>query len=194
MTLEEYVLTYTGTTDSGEEGIVCNIPDYYNRYIKPLEKRFEEYNFYGSRTVICCFHEDHDPSLGLINHRFLSDVKIYHCFGCGAVGTVIRMHQYIQDKYYNRKLTDIESAKEVAELFEVPLDDFEEFEDDDFNGKYISTMKRIDKLKTSYSSNNFSQDLLNLRKREDLNTIDKLNALNTECIKMIATTKKLYQN
>ena len=84
MSLEEFILTYRGTTDSGEQGIVCNIPDYYERYVKPLDKRFSEYSLYSSRTVICPLHNDTDPSLGLINHRFLTDVKIYHCFGCGA--------------------------------------------------------------------------------------------------------------
>ena len=48
-------------------------------------------------------------------------VNLYHCFGCNASGTVIRMHQHIQKKYYNRELTEPESCKELASLFNIPL-------------------------------------------------------------------------
>lgn len=191
MRLEEFILTYRGTTDSGEQGIVCNIPDYYERYIKPLDKRFAEYNFYGSRTVICPIHNDTDPSMGLINHRFLSDVKIYHCFGCGASGTIIRLHQYIQDLYYNKKLTEDESCKDLASLFNIPLDDFDEIAEDDYEGRYMATLKRLSKLNKSYTIREYSSELLNIRK-SNIPLEDKLSRINSESIKMIATHKKLY--
>lgn len=192
MSLEEYILTYRGTTDSGTEGIVCNIPDYYERYVKPLEKRFFEYNFYGSKTVICCFHNDTDPSLGLINHRFLSDVKIYHCFGCGTSGTVIRMHQVVQETYFKRVLTTDEACKELASLFNISLDDFDDIAEDDYEGKYVSMLKRINKLQSTYTSTEFSRDLLDLRKNQSLSEDDKLRLVNVEIVKMVATQKRLY--
>lgn len=192
MTLEEYILTYKGTNDNDEQGIVCNIPDYYERYIRPLDKRFSEYSFYGSRTVICPLHNDTDPSMGLINHRFLSDVKIYHCFGCGASGTIIRLHQIIQDTYCNRRLTEEESCKELADLFGVSLDDFSEIADDDYDGKYVDMLKRISKLQKAYTSKDYAHDLLTLRKENNLSMQDKLRLLNVESIKMISTQKRMY--
>lgn len=192
MSLEEYILTYRGTTDSGEQGLVCNIPDYYERYIKPLDKKFSEYSFYGSRTVICPLHEDTDPSMGLINHRFLQDVKIYHCFGCGASGTVIRLHQIIQDVYHNRKLSEDEACKELADLFEVPLEEFDDLAEDDYNGKYVAMLKRISKLKDAYTSRSFSQSLLDIRKNSSIDDNERLRLVNVESIKLIATQKKLY--
>ena len=192
MSLEEFILTYRGTMDNGEQGIVCNIPDYYERYIKPLDKKFSEYNFYGSRTVICPLHNDTDPSMGLINHRFLTDVKIYHCFGCGASGTVIRLHQFIQDLYHSRKLTEDESCKELADLFGISLSDFDDIAEDDYDGKYVAMLKRIHKLQKSYTIREYSQSLIDLRKNGSLNLPDKLTLLNNESIKMIATQKRLY--
>lgn len=191
MTLAEYILTYTGTTDNGKQGIVCNIPDYYEKFVKPLDKRFAEYNLYGSRTVICPLHDDTDPSFGLINHRFLSGVKIYHCFGCGASGTIIRLHQLIQDIYHNKKLSDEEACKDLADLFNIPINDFEEVDSDDYDSKYMQTLKKIDRLKKVYTIKTFSDTLLDIRKA-DMPSIEKLNALNIESVKMIATQKKLY--
>lgn len=191
MSLEEFILTYRGTTDSGEQGIVCNIPDYYERYVKPLDKRFSEYSLYSSRTVICPLHNDTDPSLGLINHRFLTDVKIYHCFGCGASGTIIRLHQFIEELYHGRRLNEQESCNELADLFGISLEDFEEIADDDYDGKYVAMLKRINKMKNAYTIKTFSTELLNIR-GSDMTLEDKMRLLNNESIKMIATQKKLY--
>lgn len=191
MSLEEFILTYRGTTDSGEQGIVCNIPDYYERFVKPLDKRFSEYSLYSSRTVICPLHNDTDPSLGLINHRFLTDVKIYHCFGCGASGTIIRLHQFIEELYHGRRLNEQESCNELADLFGISLEDFEEIADDDYDGKYVAMLKRINKMKNSYTIKTFSTELLNIR-GSDMTLEDKMRLLNNESIKMIATQKKLY--
>lgn len=191
MSLEEFILTYRGTTDSGEQGIVCNIPDYYERYVKPLDKRFSEYSLYSSRTVICPLHNDTDPSLGLINHRFLTDVKIYHCFGCGASGTIIRLHQFIEELYHGRRLNEQESCNELADLFGISLEDFEEIADDDYDGKYVAMLKRISNMKNSYTIKTFSTELLNIRS-SDMTLEDKMRLLNNESIKMISTQKKLY--
>ena len=53
MTLEEYILTYKGITSSGDEGFVCNIADYYDKYVMQLDNKFKERSLNGSRLVIC---------------------------------------------------------------------------------------------------------------------------------------------
>lgn len=192
MKLEEYILTYRGITSTGEDGIVCNIPDYYDKVIKPLDKRFSEYSFYNNRTVICPLHTDTDPSLGLIRHRFLQDVKVYHCFGCGASGTIIRLNQHIKDLYFNVKLTEEESCRDLAEIFGVSLDEFDSISEDDYDSKYVDTLKRINKAQSEYTVKDFSRNLLDIRKNIDINLLDKLKLLNSESVKIISTKKKLY--
>lgn len=192
MTLENYILTYKGIDDSGKEGIVCNIPDYYDRYVKQLRDKFSDCSFHANKLVICCFHDDNDPSLGLINHRHYDGVKVYHCFGCGSSGTVIRMHQIIEEMYHNRKLSETEACYELAKLFNIPLDNIKELADDDFEGKYARSMMKIDRLQYSYTIREYSDKLLELRKSEPLGSNSLLDKVNNENIKMIATHKKLY--
>lgn len=193
MTLSEYILTYKGKTDSGEDGLVCNIPDYYDRYIRPLDKRFKDYSLKGSKLVICCFHDDTDPSLGLIRHRFLTDVKVYHCFGCGSSGTVIRMHQIIQEMYHNVRLTEEEACRDLSRLFNIPLDQFNVRAEDDYEGKYFDLLAKVSSLKGAYTSTDYARDLLNLRGIQNMSVDHKLHQLNIETIKMIATHKRLYE-
>lgn len=188
MTLEEYILTYKGITLKGEEGFVCNIADYYDKFIMPLDSKFREYSLNGARLVICPLHDDHDPSLGLINHRFIKGVKIFHCFGCGASGTVIRLHQLVQHKYNNKKLTEEEACMELANMFNIDISDFNELADDDYEGKYAQAMRRLNHLVND--SYNFSDYELELRQARDSSNM-VLSKCNEAMIKMIASTKLL---
>lgn len=191
MTLEEYILTYKGIVSTGDEGFVCNIADYYDKYVMQLDSKFRERSLNGSRLVICPLHDDHDPSLGLINHRFLKGVKIFHCFGCGTSGTVVRLHQLIELKYNNRKLTNEDACKELADMFNIDISSFNELVDDDYEGKYIQAMKRLDSLiKDSYTISDYELELLKARSSNDRNAI--LLKSNEALIKMVASTKNLY--
>lgn len=191
MTLEEYILTYKGITSSGDEGFVCNIADYYDKYVMQLDNKFKERSLNGSRLVICPLHDDHDPSLGLINHRFLKGVKIFHCFGCGTSGTVVRLHQLIEHKYNNRKLSDEDACKELADMFNIDISNFDELSEDDYEGKYIQSMKRLDNLiRDSYNISDYELELLNARSSSNRNTV--LSKTNEALIKMVASTKDLY--
>ena len=125
MDLIEYVLTYREKQADGTEKIVANIPDYYDKVIHNLDPKYMGRSLHVNRTVICPLHEDNDPSLGLMNHRHLKDVKLYHCFGCNSTGTIIRLHQRIVSKYEKRNITDEESCKELATIYkDVPVDIF----------------------------------------------------------------------
>lgn len=192
MTLEEFVLTYRGKTLTGDEGIVVNIADYYSQYIQHLEKKYGEYSLHGSKLVVCPLHNDNDPSFGLINHRFLKGVKMYHCFGCSKSGNVIRLHQLVQSKFYGRTLAEKDACIELAKMYELPIDDFLKNvpDDEDFESKYLNTKKHIDELKNSYTSQDFYYDL---QKAKELGVNDRtLHLLNSASVKMIATVKQLY--
>jgi len=188
MTLREYVLTY-----SVDDKIVANLFDYYERFIKGLAPRFEKYSYYTNNLVPCFFidHPDNDPSMGHIKDKHLKNVRVCHCFGCGRTADVVRLHQILNKQYKNRELTERESCLELANMFNIPLDDFEELDEDDYEGRYIRNLRKLDALAEHYTVRDFSQELMRLRSTSEPGHID-LDKLNSACVKMIATVKQLY--
>lgn len=192
MTLEEYILTYKGLTSSGAEGYICNIPDYYDKVIADLEPKFKQHSLNNERLAICPLHDDHDPSFGLINHRFIKGVKIYHCFGCGSTGTVIRLHQLIQQKYFNRSITDDESCRELADLFQIDISEYDGVSEEDYDAKYMQSMRKLNHLiKDSYTMQDYELEVRQARASQDRGII--LDKVNDALVKMVASKKGLYE-
>lgn len=189
MTLEEYVLTYKDS----EGNIVVTIADYFERFIKPLDTKFANSSFYTHRTVICCFkdHDDINPSLGTINHRHLKGVKVYHCFGCGASGTVIRLHQRIQYEYFHRRLTDKDAALELCDLYGIDASQYRKIKDAGEANGYLERSRRADELLSAYTLAEFKDDLRAAR-TADVMLMERGQLINSAMIKMIATSKRLY--
>jgi len=189
MTLEEYVLTYKDS----DGNIVINIADYFERFIKPLDKKFENSSFHTHRTVICCFrdHDDNDPSLGTINHRHLKGVKVYHCFGCGKSGTVIRLHQRIQQEYHNRKLSDTESALELCDLFGVDASKYRSIANKSEKSGYLERSRKADLFVYAYALPEFKDELQTARTAKVM-LMERAKMINSAIVKMTATSKKLY--
>lgn len=182
--LEKYVLTF----ENVDGKIVVNIPDYYDRYIAPLEGKLSQYSFNKKEpTVVCPFHNDHDPSLGMMKDRRLPKVMLYHCLGCGAVGTVVRMHQRIQRTYHNREITIREACVELCNMFGIPVPTEDVFSSEDYSKKTQNRMAKVDRVAHFYTEKDFARNILELRK----SGVD-LNRLNSESVKMIATVKGLY--
>lgn len=196
--LEEFVLTYAVKDANGEEKIVVTIEDYYKRFIQPLDVRFSRYDFYNSYKgkVLCCFknHADKNPSMGIIPHKHLKGVKVYHCLGCNATGDVIRLHQRIQKEYFGRSLTSRESALELCKLYNIDASEYDKVETDQegYYERYVS----IGSLMEEYTISDYSSDLLDARKRfavmGDASRLAK--EIDSANIKMIATTNKWMQN
>ena len=191
MTLKDYILTYSVKDENGNEKIVANIPDYYDKVVQELGSLYKERSLNHHRTVICPLHDDTDPSLGLMNHRFLPKVKLYHCFGCNSTGDIIRFHQRIESKWHGREISEKIACEELALMFGIPLEGYSEVAEDDFEAKYAQICRKIDEeVKHSYTSKDFSMDLMKLRAKSEMVDLKKVNSAN---IKMIATQKKLYQ-
>lgn len=188
MTTQDFILSY-----ERDGKIVCNLFDYYTNYIKPLDQRFKPYDFNTGKLVLCWFkkHADLNPSMGFINDREHRGGKIYHCFGCGRAGNVIRLHQHIQYDYYNRTITEIEACKELAELFNIPLEEIKEAKDDDLEAKYRTKSMRIDEMKSEYTYQDYKYNMIDIRKKGS-NGLVNLEAVNRENVKLIATIKQLY--
>lgn len=192
-------LVKTVLTQRNSNGdIKANIPEYYERYIKPLEPKYKDSVLTDSRKAICPLpdHNDTDPSFGLTNHKFYKGVKIYHCFGCGGTGTIIRLHQRIQHKYYNKNLTEDESALELAKIFDIDLskvDDLSEDNDKIEGGYYMRNSKALRNLEERYTIRDYQSELRGvrvMRETSNINTQEKM--INRAIIKMIATGKNLY--
>jgi len=181
MTLEEYVLTY-----EDENGIVANLFDYYDTYIVKLDSRFSKYSYKKNKLVLCYFkdHEDINPSMGYIWHKSLKGVRVCHCFGCGKTASVIRIHQILERQYHNRELTEDEAAKEVASLFNIPID-VESVKEDDYQAKERQKVQKIESLSRRYNKRDYADALRKIRRTGNLE------ALTIECVKMTAISKQL---
>ena len=193
MTIEEYVLTFPDKDGNP----LINIADYFERYVKPLSKKFSTSSFFEHRTVVCPFHEDINPSLGTINHKHLKGVKVYHCFGCGASGTVIRMHQRIQYIYHGNRMTDVEAAIDLCNLYGV---DTTPLVTRQYTANQLTRMRKMDRLKkleSAYGVREFADELMPIRedtfnkdKMLDLDLINqRAEKINNAVIKYMAVKK-----
>ena len=183
MNLSDYVLSYE---ESGK--VVANLFDYYEYFIKPLSTKFSDQS-YDNKLVLCWFkdHADVNPSMGFISDKHHNGNKLYHCFGCGKTGDVVRLNQYIESVYHNNDLTEQESAVDLAKKFNIDISEFDELEDEDYELRFGRNIKKTEILKRRYTVADFSRNLLEQRK----NGVD-LDKVNFECVKMIATVKQLY--
>lgn len=186
---ERYVLEYKDVSGN----FVCNMSDYYERFVKPLGVKFRNGYLALGREAICPLHDDHDPSLGVIKSKKIKGVLIYHCFGCGSSGTVIRFHQRVELLYHNRKLSVDDACRELCQMFDIPIPNMEELADDDYEGKFAERSRRID-IGGKYSFRDYSSELLGIRKRGGM-VLDEMNLerVNRACVKYIATSKGLYE-
>lgn len=186
MTLHDFILSY-----KDENGTIkANLFDYYETYIKGLAPEYKRYSYYSSNLVLCYMkdHADVNPSMGYMRHKTLKGVHVCHCFGCGRTADVVRLHQILRKQYDGVSLDDRQACLELAGMFSIPVDDFEEIGEEDYEAQYLRDMRRIGWLKTQYTIRDFSNNVRALRDEEELDLV----ALNSECVKMIATAKKLY--
>lgn len=190
MNLIDYTLTYRR---DGETEPAITIERYYSRFVQPLDSDFQKASFEnGSKLVLCCFHDDLNPSLGLINHKTLKGVKIYHCFGCNAVGTVVRMHQHIERAYHKRTLTEEESARELCKLFDVPLDTTAALAAQNELQGLAARLYRVAEGMDNYTLFEFRQDLRRARNPE-MSVRNRLQHIHAASVKLIATKKDLFE-
>lgn len=168
----------------------ADIAEYYDKYIKPLDKRFEDSSLVLNRTAICPLHDDTDPSLGLINHRHKKGVRIYHCFGCGLSGTIVRLHQLVEFKFNKRNLTDKESAEDLCRLLGIDLSKVELADDSRTESSYVKKLRAVKNFTEVYSIRDYERDLLSARKSSNLD--EMIRRVNSANVKMIATRKQLY--
>lgn len=188
MTFKDYVISY----QRGDK-IVADLFDYYEVFVKGLDKRFQQYSYYNQNLVLCFLkdHADINPSMGFIKHKSFKNVKVCHCFGCGKTADVVRLHQILCKQYMDKELTEREACLEICEMFKIPAEDFEELTDEDLEKQYVRNLAKLSRLKRHYTVREFQQGLLSIREEAQGGMVD-LSRVGSECIKMIATVKQLY--
>lgn len=184
MNKEHFILTYR------RNGVLLiTVEDYYERYIKPLDKRFARFGFHNSTTVVCPFksHNDRTPSFGLMAHREYAGVKLYHCFGCNAIGSVVTLHQRIQLDYFGRTLSLDESADDLLKLYCVSA------EADAVEEQKLTRQERIMCInaKVPYTVRDFERDLLYARDTPNMSADARASLINTAVIKISVSKKRM---
>lgn len=167
------------------------LEDYYEKFIKTLDKRFEAHSYLTSKLVLCFFKDHHDlnPSMGFIRSRSNPNIKMCHCFGCGRTADVVRLHQILSSQYFNKELDEKQACVELADMFGIDISNEELLaQDADYEAKFNAKMKSVNQLSKGYSIQDFKSAMQQIRSRDKVN----LDLVNDECIKYIATYKHLY--
>jgi DNA primase len=185
MNIIEFV---TGYKIPGFETPLITIEGYYEGHIRHLDRKFQNYSFENSKTVICPFkaHNDHDPSFGILANRNRKGVKIYHCYGCGSTGNVVSLHRRIQQEYHGITLTDEQAAKDLCRIYNIDINL------NDNSGKTISRDERLQVIleRDLYTIRDFENDLTAI-KRQNLSLEERARQINTSVIKLSVSKKKL---
>lgn len=93
-----------------------SISEIYNTYIVPLNpQKYRKIQEGG--MAICPFHTDTDPSF-----RDWREKKIFRCFGCGAVGNVIKMYQQYLREYKDIVYSYNDTIIKLSTLYNVELE------------------------------------------------------------------------
>lgn len=186
MTFEDYVLTYKRNDE-----IVADATTYYDKVISKLSKLYSRFSMKHNKAVVCCFHDDKNPSMGKFPDKKHKGAFLYHCFGCGATGDVVKMHQQIEKIYHSREVNRQDALREIAEIFDIPLGEYEEVKDvgNDLELQMQARVKEIQRKANTYTPETFHRVLLQMRCSGKVN-IDEVNA---EVIKLTATENGLYE-
>ena len=88
------------------------IVDYFNTMIYPRHPQLGY--FTGSNKVVCPFHEDLNPSMGII-----PGTEVFHCFGCQATGDVIEMHRRYLNQYHGTHFDRSGALDDLIDTFDL---------------------------------------------------------------------------
>lgn len=93
-----------------------DLVSYYNDNISPLNRKFKLISE-SHNAGLCPFHTDTDPSL-----HYWKKKRIYHCFGCGFGGDVVKTHRALRRQYFGENLTIPQVVEILAKMYNIELD------------------------------------------------------------------------
>ena len=150
-----------------------NIVDYYNTRITKLDNKYRR-GISATETGLCPFHGDRDPSLGIMKDKTNKKIQLYHCFGCGAAGNVIKMHMHMLNKGYYRGSSSIIQSNGAFYTYEEALEDLAKSEgieysevtlnnEQDINNEFVKRRIEITKCMSKYTIRDLEREMLNIR-------------------------------
>lgn len=95
---------------------VFPVEEYYRKFVVPINPRL--YRISSSGKMVCPVHNDHDPSLGIVQSK--SDGELVHCFGCNFWGNVVDLHRRVCKRHFKRYLSEEDAKKELCNIFNMP--------------------------------------------------------------------------
>lgn len=191
-TLEELVLE------------AINIENYYEKFVAEIEifednRAIKKYKagFNNKKKALCPLpdHMDRDPSFGFMRDKKNSKIQLYHCFGCGAVGNVIRLHQILINcgklKFPDTtqaKISYLEATKDLAKRLGISERDAVE-RSINTNEVYYQKQLALQKCKESYTIRDFQNEMLKLR-MGNYNSQNKKILANRALVRLLKNNKE----
>ncbi len=115
-----------------EVRMAANIVDVVGSYVS-LRKRGKNY------SGLCPFHAEKEPSFTVSDEK-----QIFHCFGCGANGSVFDFFMRM------RNLTFIEALRELANRFSIPLPESRETGHGKRIRELADNLRQVNELAAAY--------------------------------------------
>lgn len=94
---------------------MISVSEYFNQIIYPRHPHLGYFPDEGEGKVVCPFHDDVNPSLGIV-----PNTQIWHCFGCGLAGDVVEMHRRYLGMYHGVKLERWVAEDDLRDTFDLP--------------------------------------------------------------------------
>lgn len=141
--------------------IIATVTDYYDRFVHKLGDKYQKSSFTKDKLVLCPFHADVNPSMGLIKDKIDKKIEIFHCFGCGAGGDVVKFHRRFVNLTEQRNISLETASKEVARIYGITID--ESKVEDELKNLLGAKEIEVEKNLGVYNFRSHSANLLKLR-------------------------------
>ncbi|MGF2716256.1 CHC2 zinc finger domain-containing protein [Bacillus cereus] len=145
--------------------VIATVEDYYERFVHGIGAKYKKTSFKKDKLVICPFHDDNDASLGLFKDKHDKEVKIFHCFGCGAGGDIVQFHRRLVNITEHRNISLDVSSKEVATIYGIEIN--EEAIEEHLKSLLFEREIEIEKNLGQYDFRSHSSNLMKLRMAQE---------------------------
>lgn len=139
------------------------IREYYLKKVYSRGGKYTKGHPINDRLVLCPLHEDLNPSMGFITRS--DGTEIYHCFGCGSVGTVLQLEERIEGHHDDKR-----GLRSLCELFGVDYEEFvKKLGEEPKVDIFAERMRKMNGYSTQTSQAVVSRELRNFQRKEELN-------------------------